>query len=153
MVEFLKLQVFGTGLSPDIAVGREWKPYDGVWWFVTELCGPLLLVMVPVTVARFRLGPRLDVDELFVLFLNLGFLVLTLKARRFIEYWPMFALLSVALMSRPLFGEWWAAAQEKMGGVRVAKRQRMNSGRVQMKRLKKLLEPKHRWSARRPVAR
>ncbi len=125
MVEFLKLQVFGTGLSPDIAVGREWKPYDGVWWFVTELCGPLLLVMVPVTVARFRLGPRLDVDELFVLFLNLGFLVLTLKARRFIEYWPMFSLLSVALMSRPLFGEWWAAAQGKVGGVKAAHRQRL----------------------------
>lgn len=102
MIEFLKLQVFGTGLSPDIAVGREWKPYDGVWWFVTELCGPLLVVIVPVAVARFRLGPRLDVAELFLLFLNLGFLVLTLKARRFIEYWPAFALLSAALMSRPL---------------------------------------------------
>ncbi len=124
MVEFLKLQVFGTGLSPDIAVGREWKPYDGVWWFVTELCGPLLLVTMSVAVARFRLGPRLDVDELFLLFLNLGFLVLTLKARRFIEYWPMFALLSVALMSRPLFGTWWATAQEKVGRVKAAHRQR-----------------------------
>jgi len=103
MIEFLKLQVFGTGLSPDIAVGREWKPYNGVWWFVTELCGPLLVVLAVVTVARLRMAPRLNVDELFVLFLNLGFLMLTLKARRFIEYWPMFALLSAALMSRPLF--------------------------------------------------
>jgi len=124
MLEFLKLQVFGSGLSPDIEVGQEWKPYNGVWWFVTELCGPLLLVVVPVTVIRFRLGPRLDVDELFVLFLSLGFLVLTLKARRFIEYWPIFALLSAALMSRPLFGTWWTAAQERLGGAHGAKSRR-----------------------------
>jgi len=124
MLEFLKLQVFGSGLSPDIEVGQEWKPYNGVWWFVTQLCGPLLLVVVPVTVIRFRLGPRLDVDELFVLFLSLGFLVLTLKARRFIEYWPVFALLSAALMSRPLFGTWWTAAQERLGGAHGAKSRR-----------------------------
>lgn len=100
MFEFLKLQVLGTGLAPDIEVGREWKPYEGVWWFATTLAGPLLLIFAGSAILRFRLGPRLDADEMFLLLLNLGFLVLTLKARRFVEYWPAFAILSAALLSR-----------------------------------------------------
>lgn len=43
--EFLRLQVFGTGLSPDIEVGREWKPYSDAWFLVT-ISGPLLLIWV-----------------------------------------------------------------------------------------------------------
>ncbi|MCB9857818.1 MAG: hypothetical protein H6818_19205 [Phycisphaerales bacterium] len=102
MFEFLKLQVFGTGLAPDIEVGREWKPYEGVWWFATTLAGPLLLIFAGAAIVRFRLGPRLDADEMFLLLLNFGFLVLTLKARRFVEYWPAFAILSAALMARTI---------------------------------------------------
>ncbi|HRW53860.1 MAG TPA: hypothetical protein P5081_13340 [Phycisphaerae bacterium] len=100
MFEFLKMQVFGTGLAPDIEVGREWKPYEGVWWFATTLAGPLLLTFAGAAILRMRLGPRLDADEMFLLLLNVGFLLLTLKARRFVEYWPAFALLSSALMAR-----------------------------------------------------
>jgi len=34
--------------------------------------------------------------------MNFAFLVLTLKARRFIEYWPMFCLLSAAYLAAPV---------------------------------------------------
>ena len=40
--EFLRLQVFGSGLSPDIEVGREWKPYSDAWFLVT-MAGTLFI--------------------------------------------------------------------------------------------------------------
>ncbi len=99
--EFLMLQVFGSGLSPDISVGREWKPYQNVWWFSTYLAGPLLLFWTLALVSRLRFGPLLRGRELTVLVLSLMFLVLTLKARRFIEYWPAFCVLSTAYLLSP----------------------------------------------------
>ena len=102
MFEFLKMQVFGTGLSPDIPVGREWKAYSDVWWFATTLSGASLGTFGVSLCLRLRWGPRIDAEESTLLFLNLGFLVLTLKARRFIEYWPLFCLLSTAYLFRPV---------------------------------------------------
>lgn len=101
MLEFLLLQVFGTGLSPDIEVGTEWRPYEGVWWFA-EHAGVLLAVWVVALVARVRGGPPLDARETTLLVLNFVFLLLTLKSRRFIEYWPVFGLLSAASLASPL---------------------------------------------------
>jgi hypothetical protein len=110
MVEFLQLQVFGTGLSPDIPVGREWKPYQDLWWFASSFAGTLLGIHVVILVARFRFGPRLSATETALLFLNLGFFLLTLKARRFIEYWPIYCLICSAVLASPLI----AAAQRQV---------------------------------------
>ncbi len=102
MGEFLRLQVFGTGLTPDITVGSEWKSYEGVWWFASTFAGPLLGVWAVSLAARVRFGPTFDSREMTLLLLNFAFLVLTLKARRFIEYWPVFSLLSSAYIAAPL---------------------------------------------------
>ena len=109
MAEFLRLQVFGTGLSPDIPVGREWKPYEGVWWFV-QSAGVVLVTWVIAVTARLRLGKPLSATDLTLLLLNFAFLVLTCKARRFIEYWPVFCLLSAAYLFVPVadaVSSWW----------------------------------------------
>lgn len=109
MIEFLHLQIFGSGLTPDIPVGREWKPYNGVWWFVAKLSGPLLITWTLALIARLRLEKPLDPKAMSLLLLNFAFLVLTLKARRFIEYWPVFCLLSAAFLAKPSinrFAEW-----------------------------------------------
>lgn len=98
MFEFLRMQVFGSGLSPDIEVGREWKPYSDPW-FVVSMCAPLLAVWVSALVWRLRWGPRLDVKETALLLLQFGFLLLMLKARRFVEYWPPLCLLSAAYLA------------------------------------------------------
>ncbi len=100
MFEFLKLQVFGSGLSPDISVGREWRPYEGVWWFA-QMSGILLTVWAVAACLRFRLGPRIGACELTLLLAHFLFLALTFKARRFIEYWPVFCLLSAAFLTAP----------------------------------------------------
>ena len=102
MFEFLRMQVFGTGLSPDIEVGREWKPYSDAWFLVT-IAGTLLLTWVGALFLRLRMGPRLSAQDATLLVLQFGFLLLTFKARRFIEYWPPICLLSAAyLASDPL---------------------------------------------------
>ena len=100
--EFLRLQVFGSGLAPDISVGREWRPYQNVWWFAINLCGPLWFIWLAALVIRARYGPPANAQTLSLLILHLVFLVLTLKARRFIEYWPMLALLSAAYLAAPV---------------------------------------------------
>ncbi len=112
VLEFLKLQVFGTGLSPDIDVGVEWRPYEGMWWWAM-MCGPLLLAWTTAICVRFRTGPPLSAHELCALLLNFAFAVLCFKSRRFIEYWPLFCLLSAGLMLRPVtqrLAAWWDEA-------------------------------------------
>jgi hypothetical protein len=101
MWDFLQLQVFGSGLSPDIPVGREWKPYEGLWWFA-QTSGPVLLVCAAAVFLRLRLGAPLNAEASMLLLTNFVFLVLTFKARRFIEYWPVFCLLSSAYLVVPL---------------------------------------------------
>jgi len=115
VVEFLKLQVFGTGLTPDIEVGREWKPYENVWSFA-QMSGNILLAWAIATSLRLRLGPRLSATELFFTLANFAFLFLTFKARRFIEYWPMFCLLSAAYLSAPLIEQLTQWFQHKVVG-------------------------------------
>jgi len=102
MWDFLRLQVFGSGLSPDISVGKEWKPYTDVWWFM-QMCGLLLGAWIGAIVVRLRIGTKLNAEELALLVLNVAFFVLTAKARRFIEYWPVFCLLSAIFLARPMF--------------------------------------------------
>lgn len=102
MFEFLWMQVFGTGLTPKISVGREWKPYNDLWTFLPVMSAALLVVFGSAVVARAALRRRPDADEILLLLLNLAFFALTLKARRFIEYWPAFALLSAALLLGPV---------------------------------------------------
>ena len=100
---FLKLQVLGTGLSPDIPVGQEWKPYNDLWWFA-QMSGVVLGVWAAAVVMRLRAGKPANAEELALLLMNVVFFVLTLKARRFIEYWPMFCLLSAAYLAAPVIG-------------------------------------------------
>jgi hypothetical protein len=103
MWEFLRMQVFGTGLSPDIQVGKEWKPYNDLWWFA-QMSGVTLGVWAAAVFARLRLGKPANAEELALVLMNFAFLVLTLKSRRFIEYWPMFCLLSAAYLAAPVIG-------------------------------------------------
>lgn len=101
VVPFLKLQVFGSGLTPDIPVGREWWSYPSVWDFASA-GGPLWAVLGVAVLLRLLVGPRLETRDATLFLLNCVFLVLACKARRFIEYWPVFCLLTAAYLAAPL---------------------------------------------------
>lgn len=124
MYEFLVMQVFCSGLSSDISVGREWKAYQDVWWFA-QMCGPLMLAWVVALCLRIRMGPRLGRVEMFFLLAHFVFLTLTFKARRFIEYWPMFALISSACLINPIvcqFADWFDRAFDRPLEGRLSRR-------------------------------
>ncbi|QOJ15145.1 MAG: NPCBM/NEW2 domain-containing protein [Planctomycetia bacterium] len=121
MFEFLRLQVWGSGLTPDIPVGQEWKPYEGVWWFAAEHGGVLMSLLAAAIVLRLRAGPRLSLHESWLLLLNFGALALTLKARRFIEYWPALGFLSAAWLLSPLLANAEVLLRRAWGGLRSAR--------------------------------
>lgn len=114
MLEFLRMQVLGSGLNPDIEVGQEWRPYSDPW-FVVQMCFMVLAVWVVTLCLRLRTGPHLSADELALVLVQFAFLLLTLKARRFIEYWPPLALLSAAYMARPVLAAVRAWADDWLG--------------------------------------
>ena len=107
MFEFLRLQVFGTGLTPDISVGSEWKPYEKVWW-LANMCAWTLIPFALAVAVRLRFGPRANAKELSVLLMSFVFAALMLKSRRFVEYWPPLALLSAVLLGGPVVSGWYS---------------------------------------------
>jgi hypothetical protein len=102
-ISFLKTQIFASGLTPEVPVGREWNPYENAWSFAMLAGVPLVTQGVSLA-ARLRIGPRLSRNEWTMLVASLFFFGLTLKARRFIEYWPMYAILSSAMLAGGVLG-------------------------------------------------
>ncbi|MDO8631989.1 MAG: hypothetical protein Q7R41_16000 [Phycisphaerales bacterium] len=93
-LSFLYTQLFETGLGAPSEVGSEWKPYDA--WFLFGQSLPIAVVWAWCLIRRLRAGVPARGVEIGLLLLNAAFFVLTLKARRFVEYWPPFALLNAA---------------------------------------------------------
>lgn len=79
----------------DVELGSEWAPYST--WGVLKSSGPGF-VFLCVTILYSPFIKRPSVEEYASIILNLLFLFLTFKARRFVEYWPVFAMLSSALI-------------------------------------------------------
>lgn len=93
-ISFFKTQLFTTGLGAARDVGGEWKPYE-TWAFLIQ-AAPLTVLWTLCLSLRLRTAERASRTELASFFINLMFLVLTFKSRRFVEYWPVFALLNSA---------------------------------------------------------
>ena len=125
MWDFLRMQIFGTGLSPDIEVGREWKPYANLWWFA-QMSAAVLITWGVALCLRLRSGGAIDARSMTLLLAHFLFLALTCKARRFVEYWPVFALLSSAYLAGPIvegFAERLTCRPDAMAaGLRRARR-------------------------------
>ena len=77
------------------SVGNEWYPYE-TWTLVENSTGALVAAVIGV----FALGwseKRINRPTLFALVLMTGFGFLVFKSRRFIEYFPAFALVFAAM--------------------------------------------------------
>ena len=94
---FLKTQVVDTGLGAPAEVGNEWRSYDAI--FLLQISGGLIVLWGAALLYRLRSGRAIDGRGIAVLLLNAAFLALTIKARRFVEYWPVFALLDAACLA------------------------------------------------------
>lgn len=100
---FLKTQLFDTGLGGARDIGTEWRPFES--WFLLKLSAALAAVWLVALLRRLTQPRRADPYEIGLLLLNLAFLILTIKSRRFVEYWPVFALINAADMGRFLVSE------------------------------------------------
>ncbi|HJQ71276.1 MAG TPA: hypothetical protein VKA70_20025 [Blastocatellia bacterium] len=84
-----------------VDVGVEWYPYET--WAILESSALAFAIYFAALVAfDFRARAR-DAKPLFFLIVSLAFLLMAFKSRRFIEYWPPFAMLFAAFaLSEPL---------------------------------------------------
>jgi hypothetical protein len=82
------------------SVGNEWYPYDT--WVLVQNSGFALAAFIIGAFALGWRGQKFDRATLTAFALAVFFGVLTLKARRFIEYFPAFALIFAALSVSPL---------------------------------------------------
>ncbi|GIK42299.1 MAG: hypothetical protein BroJett011_61320 [Chloroflexota bacterium] len=87
-----------------ISVGNEWYPYQT--WTLVENSGPALLLFVAGAFALGLREQRLDTKTATVFLLSVLFGLMLFKSRRFVEYFPPFALIFAILAWSPLLRQW-----------------------------------------------
>jgi hypothetical protein len=97
--------------QPATSVGSEWYPYD-TWTLVQNSGVALALWLLGMLALGWR-EQRIDRPTLTALLLSLAFGLLLFKARRFVEYFPPFALIFAALSTAPLLRIWTTSRQRR----------------------------------------
>ena len=97
-IEFMRVQLFDSGLSAAVDIGNEWKPPDA--WFAAVMWLPLLVLWLGSIISSLVQGRKIDGTSVGLMLLTALFLLLTAKMRRFVEYAPVFMLLSAADLFR-----------------------------------------------------
>lgn len=87
-------------------VGNEWYPYET--WTLIENSGFALGAFVLAILSLGWQKERLSLSALTALLLTIFFGLLLFRSRRFIEYFPAFTLMLVALSVSPLIENWLA---------------------------------------------
>lgn len=85
-------------------VGNEWSPYRT--WTLVENSAVALTAVLLGTLALGWQKERIDKKTLVALGLVVIFGYMLFKSRRFVEYFPPFALIFLAFSSAPLLREW-----------------------------------------------
>jgi hypothetical protein len=96
-----------------ISVGNEWYPYQT--WTLIENSGPALLAFVAGAFALGLNQRRMSMSTATLFLLATLFGLMLFKSRRFVEYYPAFALLFCATAWTSLIREW----QPAKGWVRL----------------------------------
>ena len=114
------LHHFGDKLVPGetVRVGREWFPYEPAELMANALPA-MLFVAFGASVLAER-GIRRERDALAALLVALVFLALTLRSKRFIEYFAPAATLFVALAGWRAIAAWPRARRLALTGVLAA---------------------------------
>lgn len=87
--------------ATSIRVGNEWFPYETDQLLNNSL--PALIAFASGTLALGLSGRKMDVRTAFALLASLLFGLMLFQARRFVEYFPPFALIFAAFAWSPLF--------------------------------------------------
>lgn len=92
-------------------VGNEWSPYR-TWTLVTNSGVAFMAVLAGILALGWR-EKRIDKSTLVALGLTVLFGYMLFESRRFIEYFPPFALIFFALSAAPILREWLMVWGEK----------------------------------------
>ena len=87
--------------ATSVNVGNEWYPYDTKQLLENSL--PALVAFASGILALGLTGRKMDVRTALALFVSLLFGLMLFQARRFVEYFPPFALIFAAFAWAPLF--------------------------------------------------
>jgi hypothetical protein len=93
------LMKFTTGSGYSVDVGVEWYPYE-TWVMLTYSAVAFVIYFVALAAFDYRSRER-DLKPLFFLIISAMLLLMAFKSRRFIEYWPPFAVLFAAFTISP----------------------------------------------------
>jgi hypothetical protein len=96
-----------TGMT-DIRVGNEWYPYKTTQ--LLENSGLAFVLFLGGVLALGLNDRRMDTRTATSLFLAAMFGALLFKSRRFVEYFPAFALVFAAMAWKPLLERWLSSA-------------------------------------------
>lgn len=84
------------------AVGQEWYPYDNTWFFIGN-CFVAFAAMVAGYIAFNGSDRKRSAHSLFFLIFSTALMIATFRSRRFVEYWPPFAVLFAAFSLQTYF--------------------------------------------------
>ena len=103
-VKSVFLQVWQTGLQAKEYSGGEWYPYD-TWFWLTISYVPLLIWVGAIIIALFQKAKISRITWTVFLF-SIFLLILQWKSKRFVEYWPFWAIFSGILLAGKQIEEW-----------------------------------------------
>ena len=105
-----------TTASYPVNVGVEWYPYD-TWVIMGGSALAFAIYFAGLVAFDYRSRAR-DLKPIFFLIISTMFLLMAFKSRRFIEYWPPFAVLfgafTIAPKLRLLNREWFARTRDQV---------------------------------------
>jgi len=78
-----------------IKLGNEWSPYSS--WSLLKNSLPAFIAL-GFTIVALAIKDKISSNTFSALVINLIFLLLTFKSRRIIEYWPVFSILTDAMV-------------------------------------------------------
>jgi hypothetical protein len=82
------------------SVGSEWYPYES--WYLLGSCIVAFAAMVTGYIAYDRTDKKRSARTLFFLIFSTLLMIATFRSRRFVEYWPPFAVLFAAFSLQPI---------------------------------------------------
>ncbi len=94
--KFLQQLGYAEGFNTTASVGSEWSPYQT--WTLVKNSGPALALFALGALGLGMRAKRMNTAELTWFLCALVFGVLLAQARRFIEYYPAFALMFCAVI-------------------------------------------------------
>ena len=103
--------------ATSVRVGNEWYPYDTEQLLNNSL--PALAAFASGTLALGFAGKKIDLRTMLAFLIALLFGLMLFKARRFVEYFPPFALIFAAFAWAPLFTIEKPATESKVERLRT----------------------------------